>query len=131
LTDPLHKEDTVAGTSDIFIRDLQTDTAYTTNTTEHQTEYMTPTSNSDIETDASPAVNAAAEWPLRPLVEASSKENGEATTAPSAMEGDMPSQVLIQVEPDEAEAIRLLICAETVPVSPIYQFLFSQTHTIF
>jgi len=42
----------------------------------------------------------------------------------SAKEDKIPSQVLIQAEPDEAEAIRLVIRAETAPVGmvPIFSF---------
>jgi len=72
-----------------------------------------PTSPSNIDI---PAIDMVAERSSRSLPGTPAKEHRGASTALSAEEGNIPSQVLIRAEPDEAEAIRLLICAETVPM---------------
>jgi hypothetical protein len=82
-----------------------------------------PTSPGNIPAESS-AIEAVANHSLASLANASAKGKSEESPVLSANEANVQSQALIQAEPAEAEAIHLLIRAETAPVSMVHIYLF-------
>ena len=83
-----------------------------------------PMSPGIVDTNTS-AIEVVADQPLPSDTEKPAVEQKEKTPAPTVEEGiPDPSQAFNQLEPDEAAAIRLLISAETAPVSIVSMLSF-------